>query len=85
MLEQARAGRSGPPRETDPALREMEAALQEQQWTAWLDESAPALAGQTPREAARSRAGRERLNALLADFEWRGGAPVARLRAALKL
>jgi|PersoiStandDraft_1058852.scaffolds.fasta_scaffold331971_2 hypothetical protein len=41
--------------------------------------------GKTPRQAARSRAGREMLNALLADFEWRGGAPVARLRAALKL
>jgi hypothetical protein len=85
MLEQARAGKGGPLPETDPALRELEAALQEQHWTAWLDESVPALAGKTPRQAARSREGREMLNALLADFEWRGGAPVARLRAALKL
>ena len=85
MLEQARAGRGGPPRETDPALREMEAAPQEQQWTAWLDESVPALGDKTPRQAARSREGREMLIALLNEFEWRGGAPVARLRAALKL
>lgn len=85
LLEQARAGKGGPPRETDPALRELEAALQEQHWTAWLDESVPALGGKTPRQAARSREGREMLNALLADFEWRGGAPVSRLRAALKL
>ena len=85
MLEQARAGRSGPPPEIDPALRELEAALQEQHWTDWLDEPVPALGGKTPRQAARSQEGREMLNALLADFEWRGGAPVARLRAELKL
>ncbi len=85
MLEQASAGRGGPPPETDPALREMEAALQEQHWAAWLDDSIPALGGKTPRQAARSRAGREMLNALLDEFEWGGGAPVARLRAALKL
>lgn len=85
LLEQARAGQSGPPRETAPELRELEAALQEQHWTDWLDESVPALCGKTPRQAARSREGREMLNALLADFEWRGGAPVAHLRAALKL
>lgn len=85
LLEKARAGKGGPPRETDPELRELEAALQEQHWTDWLDESVPALGGKTPRQAARSQAGREMLDALLADFEWRGGAPVARLRAALKL
>ena len=85
MLEQARAGKGGPPRETEPALRELEATMQEQQWTDWLDESVPALGGKTPRQAARSQAGREMLNAVLNDFEWRGGAPVARLRAALKL
>lgn len=85
MLEQARAGTGGPPRETEPALRELEATMQEQQWTDWLDESVPALGGKTPRQAARSQAGREMLNAVLNAFEWRGGAPVARLRAALKL
>lgn len=44
-----------------------------------------ALKGQTPREAATSSAGRERLEALLAEFELKGGAPVARLRAELGL
>src|SRR5207244_12107628 len=58
VLEQARAGKGGPPPETDPALRELEAALQEQHWTDWLDESIPALGGKTPRQAARSQAGR---------------------------
>jgi hypothetical protein len=35
----------------------------------WLDESIPALDGQSPREAVRSPGGRERVEALLKDFE----------------
>ena len=56
-----------------------------QHWENWLDERLPALNNQTPRQAARTAAGRKRLEALLAEFEWRGGAPVQQLRDALKL
>ena len=59
--------------------------IQEEHWASWLDQDIPALGGLTPREAARSAAGRERLEALMAEFELRGGAPVDRLRAALKV
>jgi len=38
-------------------------------WAAWLDERIPALKGMTPREAARTSEGRERLEALLFDFD----------------
>jgi hypothetical protein len=61
------------------------AEFMQRHWENWLDERIPALKNQTPRQAARTEAGRERLEALLTDFEWRGGAPVDRLRAALKL
>lgn len=36
---------------------------------AWLDESIPALGGQTPREAARTAKGRAALDVLLKDIE----------------
>ena len=52
---------------------ELEEEFQRQQWEAWVDQPVPALNNRTPREAARSAGGRERLEALLADFEWRGG------------
>jgi hypothetical protein len=47
----------------------------------------PALAGQTPRAAARSAKGRELLLALLDEFEWGDGAdvPIARLKTQLGL
>ena len=58
-----------------------------------FDEKVPALRFETPREAVRSPEGRERLEALLAQFEWQGRrapepelAPdVAALRARLGL
>ncbi len=40
-------------------------------WEAWLDIALPALKGRTPREAARTPEGRERLEALLLEFEYR--------------
>jgi hypothetical protein len=59
-------------------------------WEAWLDERVPALDNRTPRQAMKSARGRERLDALLADFERRDsghridGVPVVRwLRAQL--
>jgi hypothetical protein len=48
-------------------LREME----ERHWDAWVDQPVPALGGLTPRAAAATPIGRERLEALLNDFEFR--------------
>ncbi len=76
-------------------LPEVQAFLQQQSdqhWERWLDEHVPALGNLTPRQAAGTREGRERLEALLADFAWMGGrgenpmAPdVSALRAKLGL
>jgi hypothetical protein len=87
MLEQARerALAEGPPPlpELPPeVLAELE-RRQQAHWDAWIDEPVPALKGQTPREAAKTPAGRERLEALLADFALHGDVPVAQLRKAL--
>jgi hypothetical protein len=54
------------------ALPEVQAQMKEmakQRWENWLDEPLPVLQGKTPKQAARSAAGRERLEALLIDFE----------------
>lgn len=88
MLAQARRQQPVPVDDQSPELAEMTAGLAEQGWNEWLDTPVPALDGETPREATASEAGRERLAALLDDFEWRGGvqpAPVERLRAQLGL
>ena len=56
------------------ATPEGRAAIEElnrRHWRAWLDEKIPALGKVTPRQAAKSTLGRERLEALLAEF---GGA-----------
>jgi hypothetical protein len=89
MLAQAR--REGPllPDQSPPELAQMAAALAEEHWKEWLDTPVPALGGETPRRAAASEAGRERLAALLDDFEWRASeehpVPVDVLRAELGL
>jgi hypothetical protein len=54
------------------ALPEVQALMKEtgkKQWEEWLDEPVPVLTGKTPREAAKTVAGRKRLEALLIDFE----------------
>jgi len=40
-----------------------------QQWAGWLDTRVPALGNKTPRQAARTAKGRERLETLLAEFD----------------
>ena len=40
-----------------------------QHWADWLDTRVPALGDKTPRQAAPTAGGRERLEALLAGFE----------------
>ncbi len=78
------------------ALPEVQALIKEmarKQWDEWPDRPIPALKGKTPKQAAKSAAGRERLEALLIDFERRtaeGGNPafapdVAELRSRLGL
>jgi len=61
----------------DQATPEYQEALEEfnrRHWEAWVDEEVSALGGITPREAAKTRLGRERLEALLADYAWLGEA-----------
>ncbi len=76
LLEQRRASGSEtiaiPPAEdatsSAPELQAIEAELARKHWDAWLDTRVPALGNKTPRQAARSASGRERLEALLADY-----------------
>jgi len=57
---------------------EIQAHLQKmatQHWQAWLDTALPALNNKTPREAAKSKAGKERLEGLLWQFEQHSETP----------
>jgi hypothetical protein len=84
--ESGRIGAGALREQPEPAIdSDRMAEFMQRHWDNWLDERIPALKNQTPRQAARTVAGRERLEALLTEFEWQGGAPVERLRAALKL
>ena len=56
---------------TSPELQELEAELAAGHWDKWVDEEVPALANETPRAAATTALGRERLEALFAEFVWR--------------
>lgn len=63
-------------RNVDLQTPEVQAKLQEmseQHWRGWLDTAIPALKDQTPREAAKTATGRERLEALLWQFEEQSG------------
>lgn len=68
LAERRLAGPAPPPPPQAPELAAIEAELARRHWDAWLDTKVPALGNKTPKEAARSRGGRERLEALLADF-----------------
>jgi hypothetical protein len=54
-----------------PELRAAVKAQMRAHWQAWLDKPIPALKNQSPRRAARTPEGRERLEALLMEFEYR--------------
>ncbi len=45
------------------------AKLMERHWRKWLTEEIPALGGKTPKEAVRSKKGREQVRELLKSFE----------------
>jgi SEC-C motif len=53
-----------------PEVQEYMRQMGQRHWDAWLDTRLPALGNRTPREAAQTPAGRERLEALLAEFAW---------------
>lgn len=58
-----------PERETPPELQLIEEEMIRRHWEEWLDTRVPALGNKTPRQAARTPGGRERLEALLAQFD----------------
>jgi hypothetical protein len=55
--------------EPPPEVQDAVLAWKRRYYASWIDESIPALDGATPREAARTRRGRERLDLLLRDME----------------
>jgi hypothetical protein len=81
------------PRDEPPAPEPeaIEAQLAERHWLSWIDTKVPALGNRTPRQAAKTPRGRERLDALLTEFARSAGrrpasAPnVAELRRRLGL
>lgn len=52
-----------------PEVQEQLKAMAQAHWESWFDESIPTLENKTPREAARTKEGRERLEALLLQYE----------------
>jgi hypothetical protein len=54
--------------ERTPEIQALEAELIQRHWDAWIDTKVPALGNRTPRQAAKTPTGRERLEALLSDF-----------------
>lgn len=52
-----------------PEVQAIIKAQMEAHWEGWYNERVPALQNKTPLQAARTKAGRERLEALLLDFE----------------
>jgi len=75
----AMPGKAGPGDEDPmmhPEIQEKIREMADNHWKEWLDSPIPALKDQTPREAAKSNIGRERLNALLLEFEQRAAGEV---------
>jgi hypothetical protein len=93
-LEKPPADKSGP-EEIPPEVRQqLVTEYMERHFAAWPDTPIPALDGQTARQAVKTAAGRDKVSALLRDFEngeehkRRAGEPyyeIARLRAELGL
>jgi SEC-C motif len=53
-----------------PEVQEQLKAMAGRHWEAWFDEQIPPLGNLTPRQAARTPEGRERLEGLLLSYEW---------------
>lgn len=75
----ARASRAREDEELErtPEFQAMLAKMNAEHWRTWPDIPLPALCGQTPRQAAVTSAGRERLEVLLLDFAAHEGVPSA--------
>lgn len=52
-----------------PEVQEQLKLMAKNHWITWFDSPIPALNDKTPREAAKTKAGREKLEALLLDYE----------------
>lgn len=75
-----------------PEVQAQLRAMVKQHYAAWVDEQLPALQGKSPREAVRTKAGKEKVDALIRDIEGMGqstggydASVVADLRKALGL
>jgi hypothetical protein len=55
--------------ERTPEIEALEADWSRKHCDAWIDTKVPALGNRTPRQAAKTPRGRERLEALLSDYE----------------
>ncbi len=53
----------------DPEVQEKIKEMMRSHWSNWVNEEVPALDGKTPKQASRSKDGRELLDGLLTDFE----------------
>ena len=60
-----------PIKEITPEMQEVMDKALESHWKNWINDKIPALGGVTPRQAVKNHDGREKLKALLADFERR--------------
>jgi hypothetical protein len=69
--------------ERTPEIQALEAELMRKHWDAWIDTKVPALGNRTPRQAAKTTKGRERLEALLNDFARSGDQRSSVIHAAL--
>jgi hypothetical protein len=58
------------PADIPPEAAEIERAMREEHMRDWVDDSIPALGGLTPRAAAKSKAGRRKLELLLKEIEY---------------
>ena len=55
-----------------PEVQAQLRAMMKQHYAAWVDEQLPALQGKTPREAVRTKAGKEKVDALIRGIEGMG-------------
>ena len=58
-----------------PEIQQSLKEMAEKHWKEWQKTPIPALRGQTPREAVKTPLGRERLEALLFEFEQYSDSP----------
>jgi hypothetical protein len=81
LLSEARAKPQGESTQEDrdqaalmaqPEVQAQLRAMMNQHYTAWVDEKLPVLQGKTPREAVRTKAGKEKVEALIRDIERMG-------------